>query len=576
MQLLRTLQLIFAVFISLLIFTSCEEPQSKSADFVFINGNVTTMNESMPHAEAIAIKGDTIQNVGSNADIESMIGKNTRVVDLHGKFVIPGFIESHAHFLSLGNSKMILNLSNAANWDEIVAIVAEAAEKAKPGDWIIGRGWHQEKWDPVPEPNVEGYPVHDMLSSATPFNPVILYHASGHALFANKKAMELAGIDTSTADPKGGRIVRDSLNNNKAIGVFEENAEDIIYNEYQKFLDQKSPSEKRQAVHEKIKLAAIECAKNGITSFHDAGEPFEVIDFLKEEVDSGFLKVRLYVMVKESNKNLEKQITDYKIIGYGNNFLTVRAIKAYIDGALGSHGAWMLSEYSDLPGNTGANVTSLASLRKTAEIAINNDFQMCTHAIGDKGNREILNIYESTFKKYPEKHDLRWRIEHAQHLSNKDIKRFAKLGVIAAMQGIHCTSDATFVKKRLGSYRAKEGAYVWRKLIDSGAIICNGTDAPVESVNTINNFYATVTRKLSNGSIFYPEQKMTRMEALKSYTINGAYASFQEDKLGSIEKGKLADIVVLSNDLLKVPDDQIKDTKIILTMVGGEVVYGIK
>lgn len=571
----RTLRITLVVFISLLIFTSCEESQSTSADFVFLNGNVATMNDAMPHAEAIAIKGDTIQNVGSNSDIEALIGKNTRVVDLNGEFVMPGFIESHAHFLALGNSKMILNLSNAANWDEIVAIVAEAAEKAKPGDWIVGRGWHQEKWDPVPEPNVEGYPVHNMLSSATPFNPVLLYHASGHALFANKKAMELAGIDTSTANPNGGRIVRDSLSK-KAIGVFEENAEDLIYKEYQKFLDSRTPTEKRQEMHEKVRLAAIECGENGITSFHDAGETFDVIDFLKEEVDSGFIKVRLYVMIGESNKNLEKRIADYKIIGYGNDFLTVRAVKAYIDGALGSHGAWMLEDYSDLPGNRGDNVTSLASLRKTAEIAINNGFQMCTHAIGDKGNREILNIYESTFKKHPDKHDLRWRVEHAQHLSNRDIKRFAELGVIAAMQGIHCTSDATFVKKRLGSYRAKEGAYVWRKLIDSGAIICNGTDAPVEPVNTIDNFYATVTRRLSDGSTFYPDQKMTRMEALKSYTINGAYASFQEDKLGSIEKGKLADIVVLSNDLLKVPDEQIKKTRVILTMVGGEVVYGEK
>ncbi|VAX26361.1 hypothetical protein MNBD_IGNAVI01-1377 [hydrothermal vent metagenome] len=571
----RILQLTFTVLISLLILTSCDQSQPENADMVLINGNIATINDVMPHAEAIAIKGDTIQSVGSNSDINILIGKNTRVIDLHGKFVMPGFIESHAHFLGLGNSKMILDLSSAANWDEIVAIVAEAAENAKPGDWIVGRGWHQEKWDPVPEPNVEGYPLHNMLSSATPFNPVLLYHASGHAIFANKEAMDLAGIDTSTADPVGGRIVRDSLSK-KAIGVFEENAENLIYKVYQKFLDNRPTAEKRKEMHEKIRLAAIECGENGITSFHDAGEPFEVIDFLKEEVDSGFIKVRLYVMIGESNKNLKKRISDYKIIGYGNDFLTVRSIKAYIDGALGSRGAWMFEDYSDLPGHKGSNVTSLSSLKNAAEIAINNGFQMCTHAIGDRGNNEILNIYESAFKKHPDKHDLRWRIEHAQHLSNKDIKRFAELGVIAAMQGIHCTSDATFVEKRLGSYRAEQGAYVWRKLIDSGVIICNGTDAPVESVSTINNFYATVTRKLPDGSTFYPEQRMTRLEALKSYTINGAYASFQEDKVGSIEKGKLADIVVLSNDLLKVPDEQIKKTKIVLTIVGGEVVYGEK
>ncbi|MCK5455796.1 MAG: amidohydrolase, partial [Melioribacteraceae bacterium] len=392
-----------------------------------------------PHAEAIAIKGDTIQSVGSNSEIKKLVGENTEVIDLDGKFVMPGFIESHAHFLGLGNSMMILDLNSAVNWDEIIALVAEAAEKAGPGKWIVGRGWHQEKWDPVPELNVEGYPIHTVLSSATPFNPVMLYHASGHAIFTNKKAMDLAGIDTSTADPDGGRIVRDSLSK-KAIGVFEENAEDLISKQYQKFLDNRSPADEKQEVHKKIKLAMHECLQNGITSFTDAGESFEVIDLLKEQVDSGKIKVRLNVMIGASNNQLEKNISDYKILNYGNDFLTVRAIKVYIDGALGSRGAWMLDEYSDLPGHSGLNVTSLSSLRKTAEIAINNGFQLCTHAIGDKGNREILNIYESTFKKYPDKNELRWRIEHAQHLSNRDIDRFSKLGIIAAMQGIHCTS----------------------------------------------------------------------------------------------------------------------------------------
>ena len=572
MHFARTFNFTLIIFILSFIFISCNNSSSTTADIVLLNGNIATINDVMPHAEAIAIKGDTIQSVGSNSEIKKLVGENTEVIDLDGKFVMPGFIESHAHFLGLGNSMMILDLNSAVNWDEIIALVAEAAEKAGPGKWIVGRGWHQEKWDPVPELNVEGYPIHTVLSSATPFNPVMLYHASGHAIFTNKKAMDLAGIDTSTANPDGGKIVRDSLSK-KAIGVFEEEAASLIYNEYNKFLNSKSASEKKQEVHKKIKLAMHECLQNGITSFCDAGESFEVIDLLKEQVDSGKIKVRLNVMIGASNNQLEKNISDYKILNYGNDFLTVRAIKVYIDGALGSRGAWMLDEYSDLPGHSGLNVTSLSSLRKTAVIAINNGFQLCTHAIGDKGNREILNIYESTFKKYPDKNELRWRIEHAQHLSNRDIDRFSKLGIIAAMQGIHCTSDAVFVKKRLGAVRAKQGAYVWRKLIDSGALICNGTDAPVESVNTINNYYATVTRKLSDGSSFYPEQKMTRLEALKSYTINGAYASFQEDKVGSIENGKLADIVVLSNDLLNIPDEQIKSTKVLMTIVGGKILH---
>lgn len=567
----RTFPFALMIFILSFIFISCNNSKSTTPDIVLLNGNISTINDLMPQAEAIAIKGDTIQSVGSNSEIKKLIGENTEVIDLDGKFVMPGFIESHAHFLGLGNSMMILDLNSAVNWDEIIALVAEASENAGPGKWIVGRGWHQEKWDPVPELNVEGYPFHKILSSATPFNPVLLYHASGHAIFANNNAMELAGIDTSTSDPEGGRIVRDSLKN--AIGVFEEKAESLIYNEYKKILNSKSAFEKKQETLKKIELAVQECLENGITSFTDAGESFEIIDILKEQVDSGNIKVRLNVMIGESNQQLEKYITDYKIINYGNNFLNVRSIKTYIDGALGSRGAWMLDEYSDLLEHSGINVTPLSNLRKTAEIAINNGFQMCTHAIGDKGNREILNIYESAFKKYPNQNNLRWRIEHAQHLSNRDINRFSKLGVIAAMQGIHCTSDALFVKKRLGSYRAKQGAYVWRKLIDSGAIICNGTDAPVESISTIDNYYATVTRKLSNGSSFYLEQKMTRLEALKSYTINGAYASFQEDKVGSIENGKLADIVVLSNDLLNVPEEQIKSTKVLMTIVGGKILY---
>ena len=567
----RTFHFNLIIFAFLLILISCRDSESLHADMVLLNGNIATVNDIIPHAEAIAIKGDTIQMVGSNSEIKKLVGEKTDVIDLDGKFVMPGFIESHAHLLGLGNSMIILDLSSAVNWDEIIALVAEATENTGPGDWIVGRGWHQEKWDPVPDPNVEGYPNHSILSSATPINPVLLYHASGHAIFANQNAMELAGIDTSISDPEGGRIVRDSLKN--AVGVFEEDAEYLISGEYKKFLKGKSDTERKAEMQEKVELAVNECLRNGITSFHDAGESFEVIDFLKEQVDSGNIEVRLNVMIGASNAELQKNIADYRILNYGNDFLNVRAIKVYIDGALGSRGAWMLDEYSDLPGHSGINVTPLSSLRKTAEIAIDNGFQMCTHAIGDKGNREILNIYESIFEKNIDKHDLRWRIEHAQHLSNRDIGRFSKLGVIAAMQGIHSTSDAVFVKKRLGSNRAKQGAYVWRKLIDAGALICNGTDAPVELINTIDNYYATVTRNLSDGLSLYSEQKMTRLEALKSYTINGAYASFQEDKVGSIEVGKLADIVVLSHDLLNISDEQIKNTRVLITMVGGKILY---
>ena len=565
------LRVAFYLSIALLLSFSCGDPQSEYADLVLINGNITTINDNQPSAEALAVKGDTIQFVGSITESQKLVGEKTKVVDLDGKFVIPGFIESHAHFMGLGNSMMILDLSSASNWDEIIAQVAEASENTHPDEWIIGRGWHQEKWDPVPNPNVEGYPVHTILSEAVAFNPVLLTHASGHAVFANQKAMEIAGIDSSTSDPEGGRIVRDSLNN--AIGVLEENASDLIYQKYNEYIANRSEKEKKSLAKQKIKFATDLCIKNGITSFHDAGASFETIDIFKEIADSGALNVRLNVMIGESNEELSNQLANYKLIGYGNGFLNVRSIKVFIDGALGSRTAWMLDEYDDRSGHTGINVTPLSSLRKTASLAIQNGFQMCAHAIGDKGNREILKIYQSVMKQNSDKSDLRWRIEHAQHLTSRDIEKFGELGVIAAMQGIHATSDAVYVKKRLGSYRAKTGSYVWRKLIDAGVIICNGTDAPVESINTIENFYSTVTRKLLDGREFYPEQSMTRMEALKSMTINGAYASFQDDKLGSLEVGKKADIVVLSNDLLNVSEDKIRNTSILMTMVNGKIVY---
>ncbi len=564
------LRIIPFLLIILITFTSCEKDKKVIADLVLLNGTIVTMDDNIPKVEAIAIKSDTIQAVGTNKYIEELIGDKTEVIDLKGKFVMPGFFESHAHLLALGESKMELDLSTATNWDEIIAMVVEVAEKTKPGEWIVGRGWHQEKWDPTPIDNVEGYPTHEVLSSATPYNPVLLNHASGHALFANSYAMRLAKIDTSTKAPRGGKIVKDTLNN--IIGVFEEEATQLITKEYDKYLSTRSKAEVKEHREKAFTLAMQECLKNGITSFEDAGATFEEIDFYKEMIDSHKVPIRLNVMVFESNKNLEKRIKDYKIINYGNNKLTVRAIKSYIDGALGSRGAWMFNPYTDLPNHRGQNTTPLSVLRKKANIAIDNGFQMCIHAIGDKANREVLNIYENVFKQNPEKKDLRWRVEHAQHLTRKDIPRFAELGVIAAMQGIHATSDAAFAIKRLGRERVKRGAYVWRKLIDSGAMICNGTDAPVEKVNTIDNYYATVTRMRDNGREFFPEEKMTREEALKSYTINGAYAAFQDDKLGSLKMGKLADVVILSDDLMTTSDYKIKFTKIEKTIVGGKIV----
>ena len=541
------------------------------ADMVLINGNVATIEDSLTNVTAVAIKGDKILAVGSTEEIEKFIGDSTQVIDLKGKFVMPGFIESHAHFVGLGESLINIDLRPAKNWDEVIAIVAKAAESSKPGEWIIGRGWHQEKFDPKPEPNVEGYPIHKELSKATPHNPVMLSHASGHAIFANAKAMEIAGINKNTPNPEGGTIVRDSLGN--AIGVFEENAEDLIRKFYDEYQNRRTPGQIRIDYVKDMRLASEDCLKKGITTFFDAGEPFEIIDIMKELADSSKLPLRMYVMVRDSTHLMKEKLADYRMIGYGDNHLTVRSIKQYIDGALGSRGAWMLDPYSDLPDHYGSNVTPLDTLKEVAELAINNDYQMCIHAIGDRGNFEVLNLYAEVLVDHPDKKDLRWRIEHAQHLSVHDIPRFAKLGVIAAMQGIHGTSDAPFVIERIGEERARTGAYAWHKLISAGVTICNGTDAPVEDVDPIKCFYASVTRKLADGSTFFPEQKMSRMEALRSYTINGSYAAFEENIKGSIKPGKLADITVLSNDLVSCGDDEILNTKVVYTIIGGKILY---
>ncbi len=566
---------LFLLVLSTIFFNACGKiPMEHKADLVLKNGNIATLEDSLPTAQALAIKDGKIIFVGSNQDVGKYISSTTNIIDLNGKFVMPGFNDSHAHFLGLGESLLNIDLRNAKNWNDVVSIVKESAQNSKPGEWIIGRGWHQEKFSPAPNPNVNGYPIHNELSKVTPNNPVMLSHASGHAIFVNKYAMKLAGISKQTKNPDGGTIVKD--NDGNPIGVFEENAENLIRKFYDEYLSKRSEEEKLNHYKKIIKLASDECLKKGITSCSDAGQPFEVIDILKKFADENSLPVRLNVMIGDTYENMKTNLAKYKLIGYGNNFLTIRSIKQYIDGALGSRGAWLLKPYNDLPTSTGSNVTPTKELNKIAELAIQNDFQMRIHAIGDKGNREVLNLYENIFHNYPNKKDLRWCIEHVQHLSEDDIPRFAKLGVIAAMQSVHCTSDMNFVPIRLGDERAKEGAYVWRKLIDSGTIICNGTDAPVEDINPIECFYSAVTRKNKEGKTFYPDQKMTRLETLKSYTINSAYASFEENLKGTIKKDKLADIVVLSNNLLNCDEAKIPETKVLFTIVNGKIVYEAK
>ena len=543
--------------------------QAPPADLVLTNGRIVTVDDGRPEAEAIAISKNRIQALGTAAEIKAMTGPNTQVIDLQGQLAIPGFIESHGHFGGVGGAQLELNLMNVESWEKIVAMVAEAVSRAKPGQWIYGRGWHQEKWTSRPAPNVEGFPTHASLDKVSPNNPVLLVHASGHAAFANGKAMELSGIRRPTESPAGGEILRDA--NGDATGLMRERAQGLI----KRGAGAPPPTPEETAARDRqvLELASQEALSKGITTFEDAGSTLATIDRMKELVDAGKMGVRLWVMVRQDNAVIAPKLAQYRMIDYGDGHLTVRAIKKAIDGALGSRGAWLLAPYSDKPESSGLETTRVAEIDETARIAMRSGFQLCVHAIGDRANRETLDIFERAFKANPAKKDLRWRVEHAQHISAPDIPRFGKMGVIASMQGIHCTSDAPYVLERLGSARAKEGAYVWQKLMKTGAIVANGTDAPVEDVDPIPSYYASVSRKLKDGTVFFADQRMSRMDALKSYTINGAYAAFEEENRGSLKVGKYADITVLSKDILRVPEDEIPTAKVVYTIVGGKVLY---
>jgi hypothetical protein len=546
-----------------------QQPASVAADLVLLNGKIVTVEPAQPQVEALAVGGNRIAAIGTTAAIKRYVGAKTRVIDLNGQLAIPGFVEGHAHFTGVGLAKLNLDLTKARTWDEIVEMVAKAVANAKPGQWIYGRGWHQEKWTMKPSPEVEGFPTHESLSRVSPDNPVLLTHASGHATFANAKAMEVSGVTRETPNPFGGDFLKDAKGN--PTGLFRETASRLIRTGAGE--PPRTPEEDAARARRILELASQEAVSKGVTSFQDAGSSFEDVDLMKRMIDEGRIDVRLWVMLRVSNEALAANLAKYRTIDYADGFLTVRAIKRSIDGALGSRGAWLLEPYADKPDDIGRNTTSIEEIRETAKLAMQHEYQLCVHAIGDRANRETLNIFEEAFKANPGKKDLRWRVEHAQHLHPSDIPRFGRLGVIASMQGVHCTSDAPFVIARLGERRAREGAYVWQTLNKSGAVVTNGTDAPVEDINPIAGYYATVSRKTKDGSVFFGDQRMSRTEALKSYTLNGAYAAFQEDSLGSINVGKYADVVVLSKDILTIPEDEIPAAEVVYTIVGGKVRY---
>lgn len=566
---MRRLCLLFSFAVpAFLVACGGESPVAEPADLVVTNARVVTVDDTHPEAEAVAVRGSRIVAVGTVDEIDAYRGDDTEVVDAEGRLVIPGFIEGHGHFTGLGDARMILDLTTVTSWEEIVEMVADAVAEAPPGTLIRGRGWHQEKWSSTPEPQVDGVPHHDDLSAVSPDHPVYLTHASGHAAFVNARALEMAGVDDSTPDPAGGTIVRDA--SGRATGLLRETAQGIAGS----LGGTATPEERAERFRRQVELAGAEALAKGVTSFQDAGTGFATVDGYRELADAGELPVRLYVMIRASNASLAENLDDYRLDGHADGFLTVRSIKRSIDGALGSHGAWLLAPYDDLPSSAGLNTAPVDDVEETARLAAEHGYQLNVHAIGDRANREVLDLYERTWAAAgTEGSDLRWRIEHAQHLHPDDIPRFAEMGVIAAMQGVHGTSDGPWVPEKLGEERAATGAYMWRALWDSGAIVTNGTDTPVEDVDPIASYYSMVSRMTGTGEKFHPEQALDRMESLKAYTINNARASFQEDDLGSITPGKYADLVILSHDILTIDEAEIPSTRVEVTILGGEVAY---
>jgi len=541
-------------------------PTASARNLLIHNGEIITLEPDRPVVEAVLVREDRILFAGSLEEAKQHSKVEFDEIDLNGNVMYPGFIEAHGHLMSYGFSQLNLDLSDVKNYDELIERVASAASVAEADEWIVGRGWHQSKWTPQPE-MVGGFQTHDKLSQATPDNPVYLVHASGHAAMANAKAMELAEITGETSFSEDGEIVKDE--NGNPTGILNELAQRLVAGKIP------SPSHSRRQLA--LKQALNGLARHGITSFQDAGSGSDDIRMFEEFLSDGQLTARLWLMLSGGDEWLLKRwLGRGPSINRGNHFLTIRAIKLVADGALGSRGAWLLEPYSDAENSVGIPTMTPAYMEDIAMKGAAAGFQIGTHAIGDRANREVLDIYEKVYASFDT--DLRFRIEHAQHISTEDIPRFGQLGVIASMQGIHMSSDRPWAIDRLGDKRIKEGAYVWRKLIDTGAVIANGTDVPVEPANPVASFYSLVTRQTLKGQPpggYEPEQKLTRMEALRSYTIDAAYAAFEEKDKGSIKPGKLADFTVLDTNLMSVPDAEILSARTVMTIVGGKLVYSM-
>lgn len=530
--------------------------ETMEAETVYINGNIYTVDEDFSTAQAIAIKGQYIIGVGSNDEINAFIGESTEVIDLGGKTVIPGLIEGHMHYPGEGQKLTQLDVFWKPK-DVILAAVKAEADRLPDGEWITGRGWNQEVWD-VPE-----FPTKEDLDEVAPNNPVALIRTCGHATWVNSLALEIGGVTKDTPNPQGGEILKNE--EGELLGILTDTAASMVRG--------KIPPLTVERQKEALLLAQEELFSYGLTSSMDAGSGVNDIKNMKDLYESGDLKIRLYVMV-DSGADAEAYYEIGPEVGLYDNRLTMNCIKFYTDGSLGARSAWMLEEYSDRPGHFGNSRHTYDEFYELVKAARDNGFQASTHAIGDAANRQVIDIYEKVLKENPQE-DHRYRIEHFQIAALDDIQRIADLGIIPAMQGVHATSDKNMAEDRVGPERIK-GGYAWRKVLNTGNIIVNGSDANVELVNPYHGLYASVTRTGRDGDPvggWYPEECMTREEALRSFTIWAAFGQFEEDIKGSLELGKLADFVVLDRDYMTCPERDIKDILPLMTVLGGEVVY---
>lgn len=547
-----------AAFAALVLSPFAGAAQQAPADLVLVNARIYTADGARPVVDALAVRGGRIAFVGDRAGAQALVGPRTQVVDLDGRTVIPGMTDAHAHVAGLGQALRNVDLVGTRSYDEVIARVVERARSTSKGEWITGRGWDQNNWGDT------RWPTHDALSRAVPDHPVYLTRVDGHAGLANAAAMRAASLTRDSRDPDGGEILRDARGD--ATGVLIDNA--------QRLVGRAIPASSRAQLKEAIKAAIAEMHRWGLTGVHDAGASAQVLELYEELGREGALNIRLYAMISDHAPTIEAWFKRGPLVAAYDGTLWVRSIKLYQDGALGSRGAALLEPYTDAPGTTGLLVSAPEHIKDVASRALVAGFQVNTHAIGDRGNRLVLDSYEAAFKARPTA-DHRFRVEHAQILHHDDIPRFAALGVIPSMQASHQTSDMYWAGVRLGETRLR-GAYAWRSLIASNVIIPNGSDFPVEPVNPLLSFKASVARQDSRNwpaGGWFPEQRMTREEALLSMTLWAAYAGFQEAELGSLTAGKRADFVVLSQDIIRVPTDAILETQVLSTWVGGRKVY---